>query len=92
MRHRAILVQGGQRGAGDERSEDRLEAETVHDRREPDQQHERAADADLRCRVLKPLQRGRDAARVFRDDDGDDDRGREHREAPEQDQLRAHAG
>ena len=61
MGHRLVSVHKREQRAGGERAEDRLEPDLLGERDEPDQQHERAANADLRGRVLQRGEHAREA-------------------------------
>jgi hypothetical protein len=85
VRHDLVAIGEREHRAGDERAEDHLETELRGDGREADEQDHRAADADLRRRVLEPQEVGADRAgqlrpseRRERDDAEDDDAPDEH--------------
>ena len=63
--HPVVRVEVVEDRAGGEGAEDQLEPELLGERDHPDQQHERAADADLGARVLEAAQRRRDPPRAL---------------------------
>lgn len=65
MAHRLVAIEQREHGAGREGTEDDLQAELLGDGGERDQQHDRAADADLGDRVLQAQQVLADAHRAL---------------------------
>ena len=88
MGHLLVAVDQREDRAGHERAEDHLEPQVLGERGERDHQHERAADADLRGRVLEAQRRCRGCAhRVLGAVTARPTTHREQHEAAEQQQL-----
>ncbi len=85
MGHRLVLVEVVDDRPRRERTQDQLEAELLGEHGHSDQEHERAADADLSAGVLKPDERSGDPRRALDAHHADQHRGdREHEQADQQ--------
>ena len=88
MGHAPVLVEVVEDRAGGERAEDQLEAELLGERDHPDQEHERAAHADLGAGVLKADERRRRSAERSASSHADRHRSDHEHEGADQDELR----